>query len=325
MKFNEKNIIITGGAGFIGSHLARRLVSEGANVTLVDSFIPEYGANMENLHGIEDKVRLNIMDIRDPYAMKHLIKGQDYLFNLAGQTSHMDSMSAPLVDLDINASAQLSILESCRHFNPTIRIVFAGTRQIYGRPDYLPVDEKHPIRPVDINGIHKLAGECYHLLYRQVYGIRSTMLRLTNTYGPCMRIKDASQTFVGIWIRNILEGKPFEVWGGEQQRDFTYVEDCVDAMCFAALNENAIGQIYNIGADQHISLKELADLLIMANGGGEYSIRQFPEDRKKIDIGDYYCDDKKIRSEIGWKPKVSLENGLKISIEYFRQRLNKYV
>lgn len=199
MDFADANVLITGGAGFIGANLARRLVNEGADVTIIDSLIPEYGGNLANLEGIRDKIHLNIADVRDPHAMRQLVQGRDFLFNLAGQTSHMDSMSDPFTDLDINAKAQLSILEACRAQNPAVKIVFAGTRQIYGRPDYLPVDEAHPIRPVDINGIHKVAGEWYHTLYTTVYGVQSTVLRLTNTYGPCMRIKDARQTFVGVW------------------------------------------------------------------------------------------------------------------------------
>lgn len=326
MTFAGKRAIITGGAGFIGSHLARRLLSEGARVTIVDSFIPEYGANMENLSGIKDKVRLNISDVRDPHAMKYLIARQDFLFNLAGQTSHMDSMQNPFNDLDINAKAQLSILETCREINRDVRIVFAGTRQIYGRPDYLPVDESHPIRPVDVNGINKLAGEWYHLLYGQVYGIRSTVLRLTNTYGPCMRIKDARQTFVGIWIRNLLEQKPFDVWGGEQLRDFTYVDDCVDALCLAALREDSVGQVYNLGGGGHVSLKALADTLVAANGGcGSYVVKEFPEERKKIDIGDYYCDDNKIRVELGWRTGVGLEEGMRRTLGYFKEKMAFYV
>lgn len=198
MDFADANVLITGGAGFIGANLARRLVNEGADVTIIDSLIPEYGGNLANLEGIRDKIHLNIADVRDPHAMRQLVQGRDFLFNLAGQTSHMDSMSDPFTDLDINAKAQLSILEACRAQNPAVKIVFAGTRQIYGRPDYLPVDEAHPIRPVDINGIHKVAGEWYHTLYTTVYGVQSTVLRLTNTYGPCMRIKDARQTFVGV-------------------------------------------------------------------------------------------------------------------------------
>ena len=303
MDFADANVLITGGAGFIGAALARRLVNEGDDVTIIDSLIPEYGGNLANLEGIRDKIHLNIADVRDPHAMRQLVQGRDFLFNLAGQTSHMDSMSDPFTDLDINAKAQLSILEACRAQNPAVKIVFAGTRQIYGRPDYLPVDEAHPIRPVDINGIHKVAGEWYHTLYTTVYGVQSTVLRLTNTYGPCMRIKDARQTFVGVWVRLALEGKPFEVWGGQQLRDFTYVDDCVDAILLAAAHPRANGRVYNLGGDSVVSLRELADLLTDLHPDVSYILREFPAERKKIDIGDYYSNDARIREELGWQTK----------------------
>ena len=325
MNFSGANVLITGGAGFIGSNLAHTLVRMQANVTLVDSFIPEYGGNLENIADIRNKVTLNIADVRDPHAMRYLVQGQDYLFNLAGQTSHMDSMTDPFTDLEINSRAQLFILESCRQHNPGIKIVFAGTRQIYGKPDYLPVDELHPIRPVDINGIHKLAGEWYHLLYNTVYDIHSTVLRLTNTYGPHMRIKDARQTFVGIWLRRLLEGQPFEVWGGDQLRDFTYVDDCVAALLAAATSPNARGKVYNIGGDKVVSLKELADILIAVHGSGSYHLKEFPADRKKIDIGDYYSQDTLIRQELGWAPQVSLEKGLATTLHYFQNRMEAYL
>ncbi len=241
-QFQNRQVLITGGLGFIGSNLARRLVDAGADVTLVDSLIPEYGGNPFNIHGIEDRVSVNITDVRDPHSMRHLIQGKDYLFNLAGQTSHMDSMSDPFTDLEINCRAQLSILEACRNYNPDVRLVFASTRQLYGKPERLPVDEHHLLRPVDVNGINKMAGEWYHILYNNVYGIPATSLRLTNTYGPRMRIKDARQTFLGIWIKLVLEGKPFEVWGGEQLRDFTYVDDAVDAFLLAATQPRAVGR-----------------------------------------------------------------------------------
>lgn len=326
MSFSNVNVLVTGGIGFIGSNLAMRLVEEGANVTLIDSIIPEYGGNLRNIAPITSACRVNISDVRDPHAMRYLIQGQDYLFNLAGQTSHMDSMAAPFTDLEINAYAQLSILEACRRYNPGIRIVFAGTRQVYGRPQYLPVDEKHPVRPVDVNGINKVAGENYHLLYGDVYGIRSTVLRLTNTYGPRMRVKDARQTFIGIWIRLMLEGKPFDVWGGEQLRDFTYVDDCVDAMLLAARKDAAVGKIYNLGGEKNVSLLRLAELLVEANSGeGEFRVRQFPEERKKIDIGDYYSDDTLIRKELGWETLVPLEEGLKRTVDYFRENFLAYI
>jgi len=323
--FNSAKVLITGGMGFIGSTLAHRLVALGAHVTLVDSLIPEYGGNLFNIAGIEDRVRVNISDVRDEHSMKYLVQGKDYLFNLAGQTSHIDSMQDPYTDLEINARAQLYILEVCRKYNPTLKIVFASTRQIYGKPDYLPVDEKHLLRPTDVNGINKMAGEWYHILYNNVYGIRACALRLTNTYGPRMRVKDARQTFVGIWIRLLLGGKPFEIWGGEQKRDFTYVDDCVDALLIAASEEKAYGKIFNLGDDNVVSLKELANILIEINGSGEYVIKKFPEDRKKIDIGDYYSDYSLIRKTLGWKPKVSLREGLQRTIEYYRQNLKYYV
>lgn len=323
--FSGANILITGGAGFIGANLARRLVAAGAMVTIVDSLIPEYGGNLANLESIRSKIFFNITDVRDPYSMRYLIQRQDFLFNLAGQTSHMDSMADPFTDLEINAKAQLSILEACRTYNPNVKIIFAGTRQIYGRPDYLPVDEEHPIRPVDINGIHKVAGEWYHLLYNNVYGLRSTVLRITNTYGPCMRIKDARQTFVGIWIRLVLEGKPFEVWGGSQLRDFTYVDDCVEALLLAAENSEADGRVYNLGGGSVVSLLELAETLLAVHGSGNYVLREFPEERKKIDIGDYYSKDARIRDELDWVPAVSLTEGLKRTLTYFGSRLEQYL
>lgn len=325
ISFFQKKVLITGGIGFIGANLARRLVALGARVTLVDSLIPEYGGNLFNIVGLEDKVRVNISDVRDEHSLKYLVQGQDLLFNLAGQTSHMDSMQDPVTDLDINTRAQLSILETCRRHNPDIKVVFASTRQIYGKPDYLPVDEKHLLRPVDVNGINKMAGEWYHILYNNVYGIRACALRLTNTYGPCMRVKDARQTFLGIWVRLLLEGKSFEVWGGEQKRDFTYVDDVVDAMLLAATSETANGKIYNLGGTEVVTLTELAQQTVAANGGGQYESHEFPADRKRIDIGDYYADDSLIRAELGWAPLVNLADGLAQTLTYYRQHLGLYL
>jgi UDP-glucose 4-epimerase len=323
--FAGRNVLITGGLGFIGSNLARRLVSLGANVFLVDSLIPEYGGNKFNVAGIEDKVDVNISDVRDPHSMRYLVAGKDYLFNLAGQTSHMDSMTDPYTDLEINCHAQLSILETCRAYNPEIKVVFASTRQIYGKPDYLPVDEKHMLRPTDVNGINKMAGEWYHILYNNVYGIRACALRLTNTYGPRMRVKDARQTFLGVWLKLVVEDKPFEVWGGEQLRDFTFVEDAIDAMLLAATNERANGKAYNLGGCEVVSLRQLADALVTVNGGGAFESKEFPADRKRIDIGDYYADYSLIRSELGWEPSVPLAKGLSTSLDYYRENLARYL
>ena len=323
--YSGAHVLITGGLGFIGSNLGIRLLEEGASVTLVDSLIPEYGGNPANIRGYESRLKVNISDVRDPHSMKTLVKGHDFLFNLAGQTSHMDSMADPYTDLDINCKAQLSILEACRNANPGIRIVFAGTRQIYGKPDYLPVDEKHPVRPVDVNGINKMAGEWYHILYNNVYGIRACSLRLTNTIGPRMRIKDARQTFLGVWIRQVLTGKPFEVWGGEQLRDFTYVDDCVDAMMRAALHEEAFGQIFNIGGGKRISLRDLADLLVDTRAKGLMKSGNDPSTVKKSTSATYYADDSRLRSLLGWEPRTQLRTASGRSIDYYRPRLQDYL
>jgi UDP-glucose 4-epimerase len=323
--FGGKRVLITGGLGFIGSNLARTLVRLGARVTIVDSLVPEYGGNLRNLAGLERKLTVNISDVRDRHSLPVFVRGQDFLFNLAGQTSHLDSMTDPQTDLEINARAQLSILEACRHHNPDLRIVFASTRQIYGRPDYLPVDERHPLRPVDVNGINKLAGESYHLLYSQVYGIRSTVLRLTNTIGPRMRVKDARQTFVGVWIRHVLEGTRFEVWGGEQVRDFTYVDDAVEAFLMAAAHPGAVGRIFNLGGVGRVTLRELAEGLVAAAGTGRFVVRAFPADRRKIDIGDFYADGRLIEKALGWRPRTSIGDALAKTVAFYRKELPHYV
>jgi nucleoside-diphosphate-sugar epimerase len=324
-RFEQKNVLITGGLGFIGSNAAKRLVEYGAQVTLVDSLIPEYGGNLWNIEPFKNNVKINISDVRDEHAMKYLIQGHDYLFNLAGQTSHIDSMQNPFPDLEINARAQLSILEACRKYNPGIKLVFASTRQLYGAPQYLPVDEKHPLAPVDVNGINKMAGEWYHLLYNNVYGIRAAVLRLTNTYGPRMRVKDARQTFLGVWIRSVIEGKPVLVFGdGKQIRDFNYVDDVVNALLVCALSDEANGEIFNLGADDPINLKDTAELLVQMAGCGSYQLVPFPADRKAIDIGDYYADYRKIRSRLGWKPTVPLADGLTETLSYYRDHSAHY-
>jgi UDP-glucose 4-epimerase len=323
--FASANVLVTGGLGFIGSALARRLVEIGAKVTLVDSLIPEYGGNLFNIHDIRDRVTVDLTDVRDAAAMSSLIKKRQFLFNLAGQTSHLDSMTDPVTDLNINAAAQLHILEACRLHNRDLKIVFASTRQVYGRPEYLPVDEKHPIAPIDVNGINKLAGEWYHLLYNDVYQIRACALRLTNTYGPGMRVKDARQTFLGIWIRRLIEQKPIGIFGsGEQRRDFNFVTDVVDALLSAAASDTANGQVFNLGHHEHISLQDLAAILVELSGGAKFELLPFPDDRKAIDIGDYYADFRKIDKLLGWSPRIALKDGLKTTLEYYRKHQAHY-
>ncbi len=318
--FSGSDVLVTGGLGFIGSSLARHLVAVGAKVTLVDSLIPEYGGNLFNIQDIRDQVIVDLTDVRDSKAMASQVKGRNFLFNLAGQTSHLDSMTDPLTDLNINAAAQLQILEACRLHNRDVKIVFASTRQVYGRPQYLPVDERHPINPIDVNGINKLAGEWYHLLYNSVHKIRACALRLTNTYGPGMRVKDARQTFLGVWIRQLIEGKPIQVFGsGKQRRDFNFVDDVVGALLLAAAQSESEGEVFNLGHTEHGSLEELATLLVRLNGGGRYELVPFPTDREAIDIGDYYGEFRKIDNALGWSPRISLEEGLKRTLEYYRK------
>ena len=326
MEISNQKVLITGGMGFIGSNLARRLIKYDNQVTVADSLIPEYGGNFRNLYDLQDQVTINLSDVRDPFSINELIKDQNYLFNLAGQTSHLDSMENPFTDLDINAKAQLSILEACRKNNPDIRIVFASTRQIYGKPQYLPVDEKHALHPADVNGVNKIAGESYHILYNEVYGIPSSVLRLTNTYGPRMRIKDARQTFLGIWIRNLLEGKPIQIFGdGKQRRDYNFVEDVIDALLIGATRTEAVGKVYNLGSPDPLSLEDTAKVMCKLTHGSAYEFVSFPKDRQAIDVGDFSCDYSSFASSFGWEPRVSFEDGILRSFEYFKQEIDHYL
>ena len=326
MEISNQKVLITGGMGFIGSNLARRLIKYDNQVTVADSLIPEYGGNFRNLYDLQDQVTINLSDVRDPFSINELIKDQNYLFNLAGQTSHLDSMENPFTDLDINAKAQLSILEACRKNNPDIRIVFASTRQIYGKPQYLPVDEKHALHPADVNGVNKIAGESYHILYNEVYGIASSVLRLTNTYGPRMRIKDARQTFLGIWIRNLLEGKPIQIFGdGKQRRDYNFVEDVIDALLIGATRTEAVGKVYNLGSPDPLSLEDTAKVMCKLKHGSAYEFVSFPKDRQAIDVGDFICDYSSFASSFGWEPRVSFEDGMLRSFEYFKEEIEHYL
>jgi len=323
--FSNKNILITGGAGFIGSNLAKRLVDLGAQVTIIDSLIPDYGGNLFNLHGYEDKIQLNIADIRDPYSMNYLVQDRDYIFSLAGQVSHTDSMKNPFTDLEINTKAQLTLLEACRHNNPNTHIVYTSTRQIYGVPKYLPVDENHPLEPVDVNGINKLAAEQYYKIYHKTYNIPVTILRLTNVFGPGMRIKDARQTFIGWWIRQIIEDNPITIFGdGLQIRDINFVEDVVNAILLASNTKLTNGKLYNLGGEK-INLLDLAILFVKVFQNGRYELIDFPEQRKKIDIGSIFGNYQKIFTDLGWEPKISIEEGLKVTLPYYKEYFEKYL
>jgi UDP-glucose 4-epimerase len=321
--FQGKNVLITGGLGFIGSNLAHRLVSWGAKVRIVDSANPATGANYFNLAGIEAGVDLKIADLRNPVVVEEMLQGQDFLFNMAGLVSHVDSMQFPQNDLEVNAA--LSIVEVCRKYNPGIKIVYAGTRQIYGRARYQPVDENHPIDPLDYNGVTKRAGELYHLVAQRVYGLHTASLRLTNTYGPRMYCRDGRLNFLGDWIRRLFDGQPIEIYGsGLQIRDLNYVEDVVAALLLAVASDKATGQVYNLGSPEPIGLLDLARLMIEVFGHGAYELRPFPPERLRIDIGDYQGNYAKIRAALGWQPKVFLREGLARTFDYFRQHREHY-
>ncbi len=323
--YQDRKVMITGGCGFIGSNLAIRLVELGADVLVVDSMLPDFGGNLFNLEPVKDAVRINFGDVRDATTMSYLVRDQEVIFNLAGQVSHLDSMEDPETDLEINCRAQLRFLEACRRNNPDTKVVFASTRQIYGRPRYLPVDEKHELHPSDVNGVNKHAGEMYHLLYHDVYGIRSCCLRLTNTYGPRQHVRTDRQTFIGWFFRQVIDDEEIRIFGtGSQLRDFTYIDDCVDAMLRAGALDASNGEIFNVGGIRPVSLLELTRMLIEVAGTGSYTLIPFPEGRRAIDIGSFYADDTKIRRVLGWKPTVPLERGLAMSVEYFREHREHY-
>ncbi len=325
VEFSNKDILVTGGLGFIGSNLVQRLVSLGAKVTVLDNLNPNYGGNVFNLNTIKNQLSVHVDDILNAELLAKLLQGKDYVFHLAAQTSHMDSMTDPLNDLNVNARATLQLLELCRKINPTVRLVMTSTRQIYGKAQYLPVDEQHPLNPIDVNAIHKLAAEHYAELYYRYHKLNSSILRLTNVYGPGLRVKDAKQMFIGVWIRLILENKPFEVWGGDQLRDLAYVSDVCDALLRAA-GENAVGQIFNVGAGSaEISLVNLAEKLVTIAGQGSYQVKEYPKDRQGIEIGNIYLNDEKLRNTTGWRPEVGLEQGLKKTLDYYREHLKEYL
>ena len=319
-------VMITGGVGFVGSNLAHRLIELGADVLLVDSLIPEHGGNLFNIDRIADRVHLNIADIRQPTTMNFLVRDREVIFNLAGQVSHIDSMRDPYTDLEINCRSQLTILEACRYFNPGVKVVFAGTRQIYGRPDSLPVDESHLVRPTDFNGINKAAGEYYHLLYNSVFGVRACSLRLTNVYGPRQLIKHSRQGFIGWFIRLAVQDRTIEIYGdGLQLRDLVYVDDVADAFLRAGADDACNGGVFNVGGDDAISHRDLTTLLIDIAGAGRVQYVDWPPEKKAIDIGSFYSDSSKFKTVTGWEPKVQLRQGLQKTLDFYRKHLDRYV
>lgn len=325
-EFAGKRVLVTGGLGFLGSNLAIALAEGGALVTVADSLLPQYGGNPANLKGYEDLIAVSYTDVRDAYAMGYLVSTHEYIFNFAGQVSHRDSMEDPQTDLEINARAPLALLEAVRKNNPDATVIYAGTRQVYGRPRYLPVDEDHLLDPVDANGISNLAGELYHLLYAQVHGVKAASFRLTNTYGPRQRLWGTTQAFVPIFVRNVLTGEPVTIYGdGGQRRDFVYVDDSLEGFLRLALTDDAMGSVYNQGHPEPVSLDRFVELLIAVAGRGSVEYVPWPEEAKKIDIGDYYGSYERAKRELGWEPRTSLEDGLRKTVEFYEARRPDYI
>jgi UDP-glucose 4-epimerase len=323
--YRGRSVMITGGLGFIGSNLAHQLVALGADVLLVDSLIPDYGGNVFNIDGIADRVHVNIADVRQHTTMNYLVRNREVIFNLAGQVSHIDSMRDPYSDLEINCRSQLTILEACRYNNPGVKVVFAGTRQVYGRPASLPVDETHLVRPTDVNGINKAAGEYYHLVYNNVFGVRGCSLRLTNVYGPRQLIRHDRQGFIGWFIRLAIEDKTIQIYGdGSQLRDFVHVDDAADAFLRAGACDACNGEVYNVGGDRPISHRELTTMLIDVAGSGRVEYVDWPAEKKAIDIGSFYADSTKFKRVTGWSPSVALDDGFRMTVAFYRQHLDRY-
>jgi UDP-glucose 4-epimerase len=324
--YRGRRVLVTGGVGFIGSNLARQLVALNADVLLVDSMIPDYGGNLFNIAGIEDRVRVNFGDVRNQSVMDVLVRDREIIFNLAGQVSHIDSMRDPYTDLDINCRAQLSMLEACRKFNPSVKVIFAGTRQVYGKPDRLPVDENHLVRPIDVNGVNKAAGEYYHLLYNNAFGVRACSLRLTNVYGPRQLIKHNRQGFIGWFIRLAIEDREIQVFGdGSQMRDFVFVDDAADAFLRAGACGACDGGVFNVGGLEPIAHRDLVDVLIQVAGTGTVRYVPWPPEKKAIDIGSFYSDSSKFAATTGWTPRVTLREGFQETVDFYRANLARYV
>jgi len=324
--YRNRPVMITGGLGFIGSNLAHRLADLGADVLLVDSLIPDYGGNLYNIEDIKDRVRVNIADVRQQSTMNYLVRHVDVIFNLAGQVSHIDSMRDPYTDLEINCRSQLSLLEACRRNNPKAKVVFAGTRQVYGKPDSLPVTEQHLVRPTDVNGINKAAGEYYHLVYNNVFGVRACSLRLTNVYGPRQLVKHNRQGFIGWFIRLVVEDREIEIYGdGSQLRDFVFVDDAAEAFLEAGASDGCNGGVFNVGGLEPISHRDLVHLLIEVAGTGRVRYVDWPAEMKAIDIGSFYADSSRLTAATGWRPRLGLREGLGRTVAFYREHLAKYL
>jgi UDP-glucose 4-epimerase len=317
---------VTGGLGFVGSNLALALAEGGADVTVVDRRVPSHGANDRNLDGAERPIHVIEADVGDESAVRDAAARAEVIFNLAGQVSHVESMAHPLFDLETNTRSQLAFLEILRSVGSEAAVIYTSTRQIFGHPRYLPVDEDHPVSPVDVNGITKWAAEQLHLLYTELYGIRASAVRLTNVYGPRQRLAGDLQGFLPIFVRRALSGEPITVFGdGSQERDCLYVDDVVECLLLAARSPEATGEVFNVGNDERLSLRQIAEAIVDAAGSGPVESVPWPPDRDAIDIGSYYGDSSKAKRMLGWEPRTPFADGIRRTIEFYRARRSHYL
>ncbi len=323
--FAGKRVLITGGLGFLGSSLALELVDSGANVLVVDALLPNQGGNRFNLNPAEGRVRINIADIRNRNSMRVLVQEQDFLFNCSASLSHTGSMDDPFTDLENNCQGHLSLLEACRLENRALKIVLAATRSQYGPALRLPVEEDHPQRPRDVNGIHHIASEAYHLLYQQSYGIRVAVLRLPNLYGPRQQMRHGQQGFLNWFMRRALDNESLSLFGdGAPLRDFNYVDDAVAALLLAAANPAADGEVFNLGCPEPLTVRAIAERIVHAAGRGRVEMVPYPTSAQRVEVGDFYCDYSKIRRMLGWEPVVDFDEGLRRTLDYYRANREQY-
>jgi UDP-glucose 4-epimerase len=324
-EFKNKKVLITGGLGFIGSNLAIKLVRFGAEVLAVDNMLPRQGGNLFNVESVKDKIKINISDIRNPVSMNHLVKGQDYVFHLAGQVNHVDSVKNPLQDLSINVEGTLVLMEAIRQNNSDTKVIFTGTRGEYGASLKLPVAESHAINPIGIYAITNFAAERIVLTYHNIHKIKSICLRITNTYGPRHQMQHDEYGVFNWFIRKAMDNEVIPVFGdGTISRDYLFVDDLIEALLMIALKKNAYGEVFNIGSGVPVNFINLALKIIKTAGSGKTNYAKFTAERKALEPGDYYADISKIKSIIEWKPETTLEDGIKKTIEYYKKNREHY-
>ena len=324
-EFAGKRVLVTGGLGFIGSNLALELVRLGARVMIVDSMIPGYGGNLFNIEPAAKEIEVNFCDILDVNAINHVVRGQDFIFHLAGQVDHVLSLSDPFPDIDLNIKGTAVLMEACKRFNPGVRFVKAGTRGQYGEATSLPVREDAPTNPKGIYEISNLTAEKIIQVYNDVHGIHSVPLRLTNTYGPRAQMAHSRYGVANWFVRLAIERTPIKVFGnGLIRRDFLYVDDCVEALLMCAVTDRARGQVMNVGVDQPSTFLELAKILVEICPGACWEYAEFSPERLAQEPGDFYSDITKIRGLVGWSPKTPLRDGLRKTVDYYLKYREHY-